>query len=114
MALHSRAIQTRVLTVKIKHTQHTVNPLIAPDANPFLPSAISTVSVLFVSTDHCIGVTGDFSDIKSVPPSVRMPTVVPQSHYKLLIATITSKKKISISIYSAICKRYNFLVNQLI
>ncbi|CAI9548505.1 unnamed protein product, partial [Staurois parvus] len=47
----------------------TVNPLIAPRVNPFLPSAISTVSVLFISTDHCIGVTGDVSDTKSVPPS---------------------------------------------
>ncbi|CAI9564829.1 unnamed protein product [Staurois parvus] len=27
--------------------QHTVNPLIAPHVNPFLPSPISTVSVLF-------------------------------------------------------------------
>ncbi|CAI9615920.1 unnamed protein product [Staurois parvus] len=27
--------------------QLTVNPLIAPHVNPFLPSAISTVSVLF-------------------------------------------------------------------
>ncbi|CAI9571735.1 unnamed protein product, partial [Staurois parvus] len=41
--------------------QHTVNPLIAPDVNPFLPSVISTVSVLFISTDHCISVTGDVS-----------------------------------------------------
>ncbi|CAI9576598.1 unnamed protein product, partial [Staurois parvus] len=39
---------------------------------PFLPSAISTVSVLFISTDHCIGVTGDVSDTKSVPPSANM------------------------------------------
>ncbi|CAI9552277.1 unnamed protein product, partial [Staurois parvus] len=39
--------------------QHTVNPLIAPDVNPFLPSVISTVSVLFISTDYCISVTGD-------------------------------------------------------
>ncbi|CAI9561714.1 unnamed protein product, partial [Staurois parvus] len=31
----------------VKHTQHTVNPLIAPHVNPFLPSAISTVSVVF-------------------------------------------------------------------
>ncbi|CAI9578121.1 unnamed protein product, partial [Staurois parvus] len=31
-------------------------------------SAISTVSGLFISTDHCIGVTGDVSDTKSVPP----------------------------------------------
>ncbi|CAI9558986.1 unnamed protein product, partial [Staurois parvus] len=30
----------------VKHTQHTVNPLIASDVNPFLPSVISTVSVL--------------------------------------------------------------------
>ncbi|CAI9619823.1 unnamed protein product, partial [Staurois parvus] len=37
--------------------------------NPFLPSVISLVSVLFISTDHCIGVTGDVSDTKSVPPS---------------------------------------------
>ncbi|CAI9577093.1 unnamed protein product, partial [Staurois parvus] len=45
---------------------------------PYLPSAISTVSVLFFfSTDHCIGVTGDVSDTKSVPPSVRMSTAVP-------------------------------------
>ncbi|CAI9569495.1 unnamed protein product, partial [Staurois parvus] len=58
-----------------KHTahivkQHTVNRLIAPHVNPFLPSAISTVSVLFSSTDHCIGVTRDVSDTKSVPPTV--------------------------------------------
>ncbi|CAI9552389.1 unnamed protein product [Staurois parvus] len=46
--------------------------------NPFLPSAISTVSGLFISTDHCIGVIGDVSDTKSVsPPSVRMPAAVP-------------------------------------
>ncbi|CAI9553053.1 unnamed protein product, partial [Staurois parvus] len=42
--------------------QHTVNPLITPDVNPFLPSIISTVSVLFISTDHCISVTGGVSD----------------------------------------------------
>ncbi|CAI9541057.1 unnamed protein product, partial [Staurois parvus] len=46
-----------------QHTvkQHTVNPLITPDVNPFLPSVISTVSLLFISTDHCISVTGDVS-----------------------------------------------------
>ncbi|CAI9570422.1 unnamed protein product [Staurois parvus] len=43
----------------IKH--HTVKPLIAPYVNPVLPSVISTVSVLFISTDHCISVTGDIS-----------------------------------------------------
>ncbi|CAI9535596.1 unnamed protein product, partial [Staurois parvus] len=48
----------------VKHSQHTVNPLITPDVNPFMPSSISTVSVLFISTDHCIGVTGDVSDTK--------------------------------------------------
>ncbi|CAI9595038.1 unnamed protein product, partial [Staurois parvus] len=41
--------------------QHTVNPLIAPDVNPFLPSVINTVPVLFISTDHCICVPGDVS-----------------------------------------------------
>ncbi|CAI9548570.1 unnamed protein product [Staurois parvus] len=41
----------------------------APHVNSFLPSAISTVLELFIiSTDHCIGVTGDVSDTKSVPP----------------------------------------------
>ncbi|CAI9610269.1 unnamed protein product, partial [Staurois parvus] len=57
--------------------QHTINPLIAPDVNPFLPSVISTVSVLFISTDHCISVTGDVNGSYSVPPSVRMPAAVP-------------------------------------
>ncbi|CAI9577557.1 unnamed protein product [Staurois parvus] len=73
MAAHSTAIQSSVLTVK--HTppcplvKHRVNPLITPHINPFLPSVISTVSVLFFSTDHCICVTGDVSDTKLVPPS---------------------------------------------
>ncbi|CAI9550109.1 unnamed protein product, partial [Staurois parvus] len=74
MALHSRAIQsTHSLIVK----QHRVNPLIASHVNPFFPSAISTVSVLYISTDHCIGVIGDVSNTKSVPPSVRIPAAVP-------------------------------------
>ncbi|CAI9614085.1 unnamed protein product [Staurois parvus] len=83
MAVHSTVIQSSVLTVKqqhteppVKHYQHTVNPLIALHVNPFLLSAISTVLVLFFSTDHCIGVTGDVSDTRSVPPSVRMPATV--------------------------------------
>ncbi|CAI9623275.1 unnamed protein product [Staurois parvus] len=57
MALHSRTMQSSVLKVKDTNIQHTVNLLISPHVNPFLPSAISTVSVLFVSTDRCIGVT---------------------------------------------------------
>ncbi|CAI9596620.1 unnamed protein product [Staurois parvus] len=65
------------MALYVKHSQHTVNPLIAPHVNPFLRSFISTVSVLCFGTDHCIGVTGDVSDTKSVPPSVRMPASVP-------------------------------------
>ncbi|CAI9601195.1 unnamed protein product, partial [Staurois parvus] len=61
---------------RVKHTQHTVNPLIAADANPFLPSVISTVSVLFISTDHCISVIGMSVAVSQFPPSVRMPTAV--------------------------------------
>ncbi|CAI9602335.1 unnamed protein product [Staurois parvus] len=53
--------------------QHTVNPLIAPDVNPFLPHAI----MLFISTDHCIGVTGMSMTPSQFPPSVRMPAAVP-------------------------------------
>ncbi|CAI9534386.1 unnamed protein product [Staurois parvus] len=75
MAVHSTISEVQTHSPIVKHT---VNPLIAPYVNPFLFSAISTVSVLFISTDHCIGVTGDVSDTKSVPPSVRMPTAVPQ------------------------------------
>ncbi|CAI9591499.1 unnamed protein product, partial [Staurois parvus] len=61
----------------VKHTQHTVNPLIAPYVNPFLPSVITTVSVLFISSDHCIGVTGDVSDTKSVPPQCQNVCHIP-------------------------------------
>ncbi|CAI9567100.1 unnamed protein product, partial [Staurois parvus] len=80
MALHS-SMRT------VKHSQHTGNPLIAPHFNLFLPSAISTVSGLFISTDHCIGVTGDVSDTKSVPPPPPPPPVSEcpaQSCYKSL------------------------------
>ncbi|CAI9535537.1 unnamed protein product [Staurois parvus] len=55
MAVHSTAIQSSVLfseapthSPPIKHSLQIVNPLIAPHGNPFLPSAISTVSVLFL------------------------------------------------------------------
>ncbi|CAI9566126.1 unnamed protein product [Staurois parvus] len=53
MDVHSTAIPSSVLTVKhtprplVKYSQHIINPLIPPHINPFLPSAISTVSVLF-------------------------------------------------------------------
>ncbi|CAI9535492.1 unnamed protein product, partial [Staurois parvus] len=79
MAEHSHpdqsALQTKTLT---QHTvkQHTVNPLIIADVNPFLSSVISTVSVLFISTDHCIHFTGDVSD-SHFPPVSECP---PQSH----------------------------------
>ncbi|CAI9590265.1 unnamed protein product [Staurois parvus] len=84
MAVHSTAQPCKAVclqrSTRTQHIvkQHTVNPLNTPHVNPVLPSAISTVSVLFFSTDHCIGVTGDVSDTKSVPPSVRMPAAVPQ------------------------------------
>ncbi|CAI9619932.1 unnamed protein product, partial [Staurois parvus] len=44
MAVHSEAHSHCPI---VKHTHHTVNPLIGPHVNSFLPSAISTVSVLF-------------------------------------------------------------------
>ncbi|CAI9612126.1 unnamed protein product, partial [Staurois parvus] len=83
MALHSRASIKHKHSTQWNSTQHTVNPLIAPHVNPFLPSAISTVSVvLFISTDHCIGVTGNVSDTKSVSPPVS--ECPPQSRFKSL------------------------------
>ncbi|CAI9619829.1 unnamed protein product, partial [Staurois parvus] len=39
--------QGRGRAESVKHSLHRVNPLIAPHVNPFLPSTISTVSVLF-------------------------------------------------------------------
>ncbi|CAI9575506.1 unnamed protein product, partial [Staurois parvus] len=60
----------------VKHTQHIVNHLIAPDVNPFLSSFISTVSVLFISTDHCISVIGMSVAVNQFPSSVRMPAAV--------------------------------------
>ncbi|CAI9585991.1 unnamed protein product, partial [Staurois parvus] len=81
MALHSGASRKHTHSLIVKHTQHTVNHLITPDVNPFLPSAISTGTVLYISTDHCIGVTGDVNDTKSVPSFVRMPTA---NRYKSL------------------------------
>ncbi|CAI9564436.1 unnamed protein product, partial [Staurois parvus] len=90
IALYCSALLPKQCADTVKHkTQHTVNPFIAPDVNCFLPSAISTESVLFISTDHCIGVTGDASD-SQFPPVSECP---PQSHYKSLITAITSKKK---------------------
>ncbi|CAI9618551.1 unnamed protein product [Staurois parvus] len=56
---------------------HTVNPFIVPYVNPFLPSVISTVSVLFISTDHCISVIGISVAVSQFPSSVRMPAAVP-------------------------------------
>ncbi|CAI9622422.1 unnamed protein product, partial [Staurois parvus] len=44
IAVHSTTIQSSVITVKpthtappVKHSQHTVNPLITPHVSPFLP-----------------------------------------------------------------------------
>ncbi|CAI9579457.1 unnamed protein product, partial [Staurois parvus] len=65
--------------------------------------------MLFISTDHCIGVTGDVSDTKSVALSVKMPATVRKYRYKSLITLVVKKKKNS-SIYTAKC--YNFHVNQ--
>ncbi|CAI9585023.1 unnamed protein product, partial [Staurois parvus] len=49
----------------VKHSQHTVNSLIVPHVNPFLPSAISTMSVLFF--------LALISDTISVPPVSECP-----------------------------------------
>ncbi|CAI9581034.1 unnamed protein product, partial [Staurois parvus] len=61
---------TAVCFLSKTHTvkQHTVNPLITPDVNPFLPSVISTVSVLYISTDHCISVIGMSVAVSQFPP----------------------------------------------
>ncbi|CAI9559679.1 unnamed protein product, partial [Staurois parvus] len=55
-----------------------------------LTSSCPVLLCVLLALITVIGVTGDVSDTKSVPPSVRMP---PQSRYKSLIAAITSIKK---------------------
>ncbi|CAI9587534.1 unnamed protein product, partial [Staurois parvus] len=74
--LYSTAIQSSVITVKHKHTQHTVNPLITPMSIPSCPAPLVQWQCYFFSSDHCTGVTEDVSDTKLVPPSVRMPAAV--------------------------------------
>ncbi|CAI9593476.1 unnamed protein product, partial [Staurois parvus] len=74
MAVHSTAREAQTQPHNVK--QHIVNPLIAPHINPFLPVPLLQCRCIFISTDHCIGVTGDVSDTKSFPPSVRMPAAV--------------------------------------
>ncbi|CAI9563064.1 unnamed protein product, partial [Staurois parvus] len=61
----------------VKHFHHTVNPLIVPHVNPLLPSAISTVSVLFFALITVLVSLGMSVTPSQFPPSVRMPTAVP-------------------------------------
>ncbi|CAI9569689.1 unnamed protein product [Staurois parvus] len=77
MAVLCRAIQSSVLELTEERSVLVTYSFLPPHVNPFLPSAISTVSVLFFSTGQCIFVTGDVSDTKSVPPNVRMSAAVP-------------------------------------
>ncbi|CAI9606721.1 unnamed protein product [Staurois parvus] len=44
---------------------------------PSCPVPLLQCQCFFISTDHCIGVPEDVSDIKSVPPSVKMSAAVP-------------------------------------
>ncbi|CAI9536704.1 unnamed protein product [Staurois parvus] len=44
---------------------------------PSCPVPLVQCQLLFISTDYCIGITGDVNDTKSVSPSVRMPAAVP-------------------------------------
>ncbi|CAI9581370.1 unnamed protein product, partial [Staurois parvus] len=86
--MHNRAIQSSVLTVKHRHSltvkQHTVNPLIAPDVNPFLPSAIMFFFFFALIT---VLVSLGMSVTPSQYPSMsECPT---QSRHKSLIAAIS-------------------------
>ncbi|CAI9553967.1 unnamed protein product, partial [Staurois parvus] len=83
MAVHCTTMQSSVLTVKHKHshtdTQHTVNPLIAPDVNPFLPSAINTMPVLFLALITVLVSLGMSVTPSQFPPVSECPQ---QSRYK--------------------------------
>ncbi|CAI9547953.1 unnamed protein product, partial [Staurois parvus] len=63
----------------VKHSLRTVNPLIDAYVNPFLPSAISTVSVLFFLALITVFVSLGMSVTPSqFPPVSECP---PQSRY---------------------------------
>ncbi|CAI9553796.1 unnamed protein product [Staurois parvus] len=49
---------------------------------PSCPVSLLQCQCFFISMDHCIGVTGNVSDTKSVPPVSECPR---QSRYKSLI-----------------------------
>ncbi|CAI9568582.1 unnamed protein product, partial [Staurois parvus] len=73
--------------------QHTVNPLVTPHVNPFLPFAIMLFFLALITVLVSLGM--------SVRPSQFPPVseCLPQSHYKSRITVITSKKKIFKSQY---------------
>ncbi|CAI9555069.1 unnamed protein product, partial [Staurois parvus] len=63
----------------VKHSLNTVNPLIAHHVNPFLPSVISTVSVLFFLALITVLVSLGMSvTLSQFPPQCQN---VPQSRY---------------------------------
>ncbi|CAI9591309.1 unnamed protein product, partial [Staurois parvus] len=59
---------------------HIVNPLIAPHVDPFLPSAISTVSVLFLALITVLVSLGMTVTPSQFPPVSECP---PHSRYKV-------------------------------
>ncbi|CAI9570640.1 unnamed protein product, partial [Staurois parvus] len=73
---------TKQCAYSVKHTHSTqVNHLITPDVNPFLPSVISSVSVLFISTDHTVLVSLGMSVTPSQFPQVSECPVADCRHY---------------------------------
>ncbi|CAI9542384.1 unnamed protein product, partial [Staurois parvus] len=62
----------------VKHTEHTVNPLIVPDVNPFLPSAISTCQCFFLALITVLVSLGMSVTPSQFPPVSECP---PQSSY---------------------------------
>ncbi|CAI9586037.1 unnamed protein product, partial [Staurois parvus] len=63
------------------HTQHTINHLITTHVNPFLPSVISTVSVLLLALITVLVSLGMSLTPSQFPPVPECPL---QSHYKSL------------------------------
>ncbi|CAI9604331.1 unnamed protein product, partial [Staurois parvus] len=61
----------------VRHSQHTVNPLIAPHVNPFLPSAISTCQCFLLALITLLVSLGMSVTPSQFPPSVRMLAAVP-------------------------------------
>ncbi|CAI9590574.1 unnamed protein product, partial [Staurois parvus] len=81
MTLHSRASGKHRHSPIVKHTQHTVNPLIAPDVNLFRPLPLVQCQCFLLALITVLVSLGMSVTPSQFPPESECP---PQSRYKSL------------------------------